>query len=173
MTDSFEEIFGDKQKIMVVFAHPDDAEIMAGGTIARLTAAGKEVRIVKMSNGDKGSRDKKFTKDELSGLRQKEDSESMNILGITPKNSVYLGLEDGLIGDSIKEIELVVKQIREFRPQIIISHNPVNVIIRISKGVNWINHRDHVNTGKVVTYAAYPFSRDLSFFPEHFDDPKL
>lgn len=62
MKDSYPEIFATKTKVMFVMAHPDDAEIYAGGTIARLVADGKTVRIVKMTSGNKGSRQEKTTK---------------------------------------------------------------------------------------------------------------
>jgi len=56
MKDSYDDIFKDKERILVVFAHPDDAEIYCGGTIARLTKDNKEVRVVKVTSGNKGSR---------------------------------------------------------------------------------------------------------------------
>jgi LmbE family N-acetylglucosaminyl deacetylase len=46
------------------------------------------------------------------------------------------------------------------------------MIIRFDKENSWVNHRDHINTGKIVLYASYPYARDLSFFPEHFNNPK-
>ena len=46
--DSFKKVFGGKKKVLVVMAHPDDAELYAGGTIARLVGSGIRVRVVKM-----------------------------------------------------------------------------------------------------------------------------
>ena len=54
--DSFEKVFSNKNKILIVFSHPDDAELYSGGTIARLVASGREVRVVKMTMGEKGSK---------------------------------------------------------------------------------------------------------------------
>ena len=64
----------------------------------------------------------------------------------------------------------MAKQIRLFKPELIITHNPENKIIRFSKDINWVNHRDHFNTGNIAIDAAYPYSRDVLFFPEHFKD---
>ena len=56
---------------MVVIAHPDD-ESMAGGTIAKMAALGKAVRIVVLTNGDKGSGDFEMTSERLAELRGAE-----------------------------------------------------------------------------------------------------
>lgn len=166
MKDSYEEIFKDKKRILVVFAHPDDAEIYCGGTIARLTSDGKEVRVVKMSSGNKGSRQEQITEEHLKNLREKEDATAMEVLGVSDENNIYLGLGDGEITNDMSVIELLVKQIRLFKPDLVITHNPEDVIIRFDKGVNWVNHRDHRNTGMSVVDASYPYSRDVLFFPE-------
>lgn len=170
MTDSFDKIFGDKKKVLVVFAHPDDAELYSGGLIARLTSEGKEVRVVKMTSGNKGSRQEKITSDELSLLREKEDSYSMKVLGISEKNNIYLRYPDGEVENDLKTIGQIAQQIRLFRPELVITHNPEDIIIRFNKDEAWINHRDHRNTGKSVIDASYPYSRDILFFPEHFED---
>jgi LmbE family N-acetylglucosaminyl deacetylase len=172
MTDSFSEVFGNKNKVLVVFSHPDDAEIYSGGTIAKLISLGKEVRVVKMTNGNKGSGQENISASDLENTRLQEDQKAMKILGIKDENNIYLNINDGEVEDNMATIELLVKQIREFRPDIIITHNPEDVIIRYGKNENWINHRDHMNTGKAVSYAAYPYSRDTLFFPEQLKDPK-
>jgi len=173
MTDDFEKVFGNKKRIMVLFAHPDDAELYAGGTIARLVDAGKRVRVVKMTSGDRGSRDMKISEEELRKLREEEDTKAMKVLGIRDEDNVYLRVRDGEVQDSIEVIEKVAYQIREFQPEIVITHNPDDVIIHHDSGENWVNHRDHRNTGKSVIDACYPYSRDLLFFPEQFDNKKL
>lgn len=55
-TDSFNKIFGNKKRILVIMPHPDDTELYCGATVARLIQSGKRVRVVKMTYGDKGSR---------------------------------------------------------------------------------------------------------------------
>ena len=170
MTDRYSDVFSDKQTVMFVFAHPDDAEIYAGGTISRLSADGKRVIVVKMTSGNKGSRQEQVTEKELADIRRSEDSKAMEIMGVAESDNVYLDLGDGSIEDSIENIGKVAKLIRTYKPEILITHNPEHVIIRHSKNTNWVNHRDHMNTGKITTYAAYPYSRDLLFFPEHFEE---
>lgn len=173
MKDSYAEILKDKKRILVVFAHPDDLEIYCGATVARLVSDGKRVRSVKVSSGNKGSRQEKTTSAKLQKLREKEDSEAMRVLGIGKEDNIYLGVDDGSITNDIDIIEMIVKQIRLFKPDLIITHNPEDVIIRFSKNINWVNHRDHRNTGRSTIDAAYPYARDLLFFPGHFDNKKM
>ena len=172
MTDSFDEIFGNKSKIMVVMSHPDDTEIFAGGTIARLIKAGKEVRSIKMTAGNKGNRQEKITEGELENLRIQEDKNAMKILGIKDENNVNLEIGDGEVVNSLEIIGKIAQQIRLFQPDIVITHNPEDVVIKHSSGESWINHRDHRNTGLSTIDATYPYARDLLFYPEHFNDPK-
>jgi len=63
-------------------------------------------------------------------------------------------------------IEKIAYQIRLFKPQIIITTNPQDLIINFSPGVNWVNHRDHRSCAKATIDAAYPYARDLLFFPD-------
>ena len=150
-------------------AHPDDAELYAGGTIARLLAQGLEVRIVKTTAGDRGSRQEKISQQDLKELRLKEDQAAMQELGIDPSNSVNLEFEDGRVENSHETISGLAQQIRLFQPDLIITHNSEDVIIRFQAGVSWVNHRDHRNTGLSAIDAAYPYSRDLLFFPEQLE----
>lgn len=172
MEDLYDKIFKDKTKILAVFAHPDDLELYCGGTIARLVQDGKSVRAVKVTSGNKGSREEKISEKKLRETRENEDRKAMELLGIMPENNIYLGISDGVVDNSEKVIGLIAHQIRIFQPDIVITHNPENVIIRFDKDINWVNHRDHRNTGISTIDAAYPYSRDLLFFPEHFRDKK-
>lgn len=150
--------------------HPDDAEGYAGGTIARLVASEKEVTVVKLTSGDKGSRQEKISQKELENIRITEDRVAMKALGIKDENNVYLHFEDGNVDNSMKVIKAIAEQIRKYKPDLIITHNPENIIIRFTKeNANWVNHRDHRSTGLSTVDAAYPYSRDLLFFPDQLE----
>lgn len=164
--DSYDEIFGEKKKVMVVMAHPDDTEIYCGGTVAKLLGDGKEVRVIKMTYGDKGCKEEKISSDELRKIREREDKKAMQVLGIKDSNNIYLGYGDGEVVADLEAIEKLALQIRTFKPDLLITHNPEDVIIRFDKDVNWVNHRDHRNTGIAAIDAAYPYSRDILFFPD-------
>ncbi len=167
-TDSYKKIFENKSRILIVMPHPDDTELYCGATVARLIKDGKRVRVVKMTYGDKGSRQEEVTRKDLRIIREKEDREAMKILGVKDEDNIYLGLGDGEIEHNLATIGKVAYQIRLFKPQLIITTNPEDLIIRFDKDVNWVNHRDHRHTGGIAVDAAYPYARDLLFFPEHF-----
>lgn len=166
--DSFDKIFKNKKRVLVIMPHPDDAEIYCGGTIARLIGEGKEVGIVKLTWGSKGCKQERISEGELRRIREREDRAAMQVLGIKEENNFYLGIEDGTIENDLETIGKVALQIRLFKPDLIITTNPEHIVIRFDKGINWVNHRDHRNTAKNAIDAAYPYSRDLLFFKEHF-----
>lgn len=168
--DSYTEIFADKKRILVITAHPDDLELYCGGLVARLIADGKEVRSVKVTSGDMGSRLEKISSSELKSLREIEDSASMRTLGISEDNNVYLHLPDAGVENTVENIGKLAQQIRLFKPELIITHNPTDAVIRFDKYNNWFNHRDHRTTGQLTLDAAYPYARDILFFPEQLEN---
>ena len=155
---------------MFVFAHPDDAEIYCGGLIARLAKDGKQVRLVKMTTGNKGSRAQVITEAELARTRESEDLLALQTLGLGAADSANLDLGDGEIETNLETIGKVVKEIRKFKPDLIVTHNPEKTLIRDLDGGYYVNHRDHRHTAEVTIDAAYPYSRDLLFYPEHIKD---
>ncbi len=151
-------------------SHPDDAEAFSGGTIARLTAAGVQVRVVKMTSGGRGSRENSYKNGELTALRESEDTASMKVLGVAEEDSIYLRLQDGGIENNVETIEKIAKQIRIFKPDLVITQNPEDIIEERREGMSRVNHRDHRNTGMSTIDAVYPYSRDRASFPEHLEE---
>jgi len=166
MEDSFAKVFENKSRVMCIFAHPDDAEIYCGGTIARLIEEGKKVKLVKMTTGNKGSRSESISESDLALLRETEDQQALLTLGLTPIDSVNLNLGDGQVENNLATIELLAKEIRTFKPDLIITHNSENTLIRDLDGGYYVNHRDHRHTAISAVDAAYPYSRDNLFFPD-------
>lgn len=170
MQDSYNKVFDDKERVMFIFAHPDDAEIYAGGTIARLVENGKKVFLVKMTTGNKGSRSDIISEKELGALREKEDSDALKALGLKSTDSTNLNLGDGEIENNLRTIGLLANEIRKFKPDLVVTHNPENKLIRDLDGYYYVNHRDHLNTALCAVDAVYPYSRDNLFFPEQLKD---
>jgi LmbE family N-acetylglucosaminyl deacetylase len=167
MKDFYNEIFANIDRILVVLAHPDDCEIVCGSTIARLIKDKKKVRLVVTTNGGKGIKDKTgISEAEFGNNRKQEQIKGALELGIEEKENFNLNLPDGEVEHNLDNIGMIVYHIREFKPDIIITHNPSDEIITFSESSKWVNHRDHRNTGLNTLDAAYPYSRDNNFFPE-------
>ena len=157
-TDRKLEIVTDvPDRAMVIFAHPDDAEIGSGGVVARWAEAGCEVTYVLCTNGHAGTADRSLTPAELARKRADEQRAAAKFMGV--KHVVMLGYPDGELEDTREFLGGVVRAIREQRPHTVFVHDPYRV-----KG---FQHRDHRKAGIVTTDAVYPYARDHLHFPEH------
>jgi LmbE family N-acetylglucosaminyl deacetylase len=167
--DSFEKVFANVQRVLVIMAHPDDLELICGGIVARLIKTGRRVRAVVMTNGGKGMQDREdILEKEFGQLRISEQKEAGKALGIPDAEIINLNIPDGEIEASVENIKKIVFHIRDFKPDIVISQNPKEVLVKFSDTSRWVNHRDHRNAGLVTWDAVYPYSRDRGFFPEQF-----
>src|SRR5215467_9731969 len=81
--------------VMVVQAHPDDAESRCAGTVALLKRNGNKIVYVVCSNDDKGTYDPKATLKSHAALRKKEEEAAVKVLGIDSLE--WLGYEDGWV----------------------------------------------------------------------------
>jgi LmbE family N-acetylglucosaminyl deacetylase len=143
-------------RAMVVFAHPDDAEIGSGGVIATWVAAGCEVTYVLCTNGAAGSADRTLAPEELARRRADEQRAAADFMGV--KHVVMLGYPDGGLEDTRAFLGDVVRALRQYRPHTVFVHDPYRM-----KG---FQHRDHRKAGIVTTDAVYPYARDHLHFPE-------
>lgn len=169
--DSFNKIFGNKKRVLVVMAHPDDNEIICGGTVARLIDEGKKVRLVVMTNGGKGFQNRTdITEEEFAKLRIEEQIKAGLELGIPESENFNLNIPDGELEAGLENIEKIVFHIRQFKPDLIITQNPEEVINTFSQEIRWINHRDHRHVALIAVDASYPYCRDRGFFPHHFSE---
>ena len=144
-------------RAMVIFAHPDDAEIGSGGVIARWAAAGCEVTYVLCTNGSAGTADRSLTPEELVDRRAAEQRAAADFMGV--KNLVMLPHPDGGLEDTREFRGDIVRAIRTYRPHTVFAHDPYRF--------RGFQHRDHRAVGIVTTDAVYPFARDHLHFPEH------
>lgn len=168
IVDSYESIFNDVQRALFVVAHPDDMEMLGGGTVARLINDGKEVRVLTCTNGALGSRENQIDLDKLAEIRKEEQIAGALNLGIDENEVFVLENHDAtLVETDNKLIERIVFHMREFRPEIIITHDPETVLRQMPQNKYAINHRDHRAVGGAVINAMMPMARDISFFPEH------
>ena len=107
-------------KVLAVGAHPDDLEILCGGTLARFVQEGHEVVMCHASRGDRGSF--VHTSEEIAALRWEEACRAAEICGAEPRS---LGLSDGEVNAAdLEQRRLVIDLVRESRPDVIITHFP-------------------------------------------------
>src|SRR5438094_1217460 len=145
------------ERAMVVFAHPDDAEIGSGGVIAKWIAAGCEVTYVLCTNGDAGTTERSLTPAALAARRAEEQRAAADFMRV--KHVVMLGYPDGFLDDTREFLGDVVRAIRQYRPHTVFVHDPYRI--------RNFQHRDHRKAGLTTTDAVYPFARDHLHFPEH------
>ncbi len=144
------------QRIMVVVAHPDDMEFGAGGTVARLAREGKDVVLVQCTSGDKGTNRRDIAPETLARQREEEERDACRILGV--REVVFLRLPDGELEPNLAFREQIVRQIRFYRPDIVITHDPFRP---------YALHPDHRAVGITTVDAVYPTARDPLYFPQH------
>lgn len=146
------------QRVMVITAHPDDSEMGAGGTVARLVKEGKHVTYCVLTNGDKGSGDRSMTPERLARIREEEQRNAARVLGV---NTVeFLGFPDGELEDTRESRMAVCAAIRRHRPDLIITQNPHRTRNLFA------SHRDHRIAAGIVLDVVYPLARDHMAFPE-------
>jgi LmbE family N-acetylglucosaminyl deacetylase len=109
-------------RAMVIFAHPDDAEIGSGGVVARWVAAGCEVSYVLCTNGDSGTTDRTLTPEQLAKKRAEEQRAAADFMGV--KHVVMLGYPDGELEDTREFLGDIVRAIRQYRPYTVFVHDP-------------------------------------------------
>jgi LmbE family N-acetylglucosaminyl deacetylase len=161
------ELVSPLERVLVVISHPDDGEFGAGATIAWLTAMGARVDYVVTTDGSKGTEDPDVTPEQLSTTRQAEQRTAADLLGVT--DIVHLGYPDGYLQPTLELRRDITRQIRRFRPDLVITQNPQR---RLDHNP-FIGHPDHLATGEATLAAVYPAARDHLNFPELWTDERL
>lgn len=141
--------------VLAIAAHPDDCEFGAAGTIARWVREGKSVVYVLCTSGEKGTNDPDLTPAALAAIREAEQRAACAVLGV--REAVFLRLPDQGLEDTDAFRRLLVRQIRRFRPRIVLTSDPYR---------RYIWHRDHRIVGQVVLDAVFPCARDRLAYPE-------
>ncbi len=146
-------------RVLAVGAHPDDVEYYAGAAVATLAAGGADVRIVICTDGSRGG----HGEEALAAQRRGEATRAAETLGAS--GPVFLGRRDGeLVNDDALRRDLV-REIRAFRPELVLAHDPSSLWTRVGDIVR-PKHSDHRAAGQAAIDAIYPRAPLASFFPE-------
>jgi LmbE family N-acetylglucosaminyl deacetylase len=130
------------KKIMVVAAHPDDADFYCGGALARWIQEGARVTYVICTDGALGADDEKNTMAELAAIRQKEQNEANRTLGVS--ETVYLGYPDLSLTAGEELRYRIAREYRIHKPDILITFDP---------WARYELHPDHTVAGRETIYA--------------------
>lgn len=107
----------DNERVLAVVAHPDDAELLCAGTLARAKADGAAIGICVLCRGDKGQPDPPI--ENLGDVRSGEMRESAALLGAELLEG---GFGDGELFDASESRRAVTELIRRFRPTLVLAH---------------------------------------------------
>ena len=137
------------QREMVIAAHPDDIEYLAGGTVAKWVRAGSVVRYVMVSTGDAGIYGPGMTREKAARIRESEQRSAAKVIGV--ERVVFLWYHDGEVEPTLKLRRELVREIRLFKPDTVICFDPTHVYFR-----GYINHPDHRAVGQASLDAVTP-----------------
>lgn len=120
--------------VLGIFAHPDDAELLCGGALARSVDRGERVGILDLTQGELGSRGS-------PEIRAREAAAASRVLGVHVRRNAKL--PDGRLDDSHEARRVVAATIRKLRPRIVVTH--------------WLEgrHPDHRAAARLVIAAAF------------------
>ncbi len=147
------------KRALVVMAHPDDAEFLCAGTVAKLCAEGWHVWYCLATSGDKGTKDPEMTRERLAGIREQEQRDACRVLGV--QDVIFFRHPDGFVHNDDALRGEIVRVIRELKPDTVITWDGFR---------RGFNHNDHRNVGIATYDAVYPASRDPLYYPEHIEE---
>lgn len=125
-------------RLLVLVAHPDDAEFSAGGLAAIYRRHGHEVKLVSLTNGDAGHHEQAGPA--LAARRRAEAEAAADVIGATAE---VWNHHDGQLQPTLELRWQVVREIRNYRPDLLLTHRPNDY------------HPDHRAVGDVVRDACY------------------
>lgn len=128
----------DELRVLVLGAHPDDAEFHAGGTITRLRSKQVVVKVVSVTDGRSGHH--RIPPDEVVAIRRAEAAEAGKIWGA---ENVTWDFPDGALQPTLELRSAIIREIRRFAPQLVLTHRTCDY------------HPDHRAVGQAVQDASY------------------
>lgn len=149
---------------LVLVAHPDDADYMVGGTVAKWAAAGCRVHYVVITDGSAGSNEPGATREQMREIREREQRAAAEVLSVA--SVTFLGELDGMLEVTLDTRRKVCRQVRRLRPDVLVAPDPA----RLWSGNGYINHWDHKQAGLLALTAIMPDAPTRLMFPELLDE---
>ena len=145
---------------LAVYAHPDDADVAAGGVMASWAAQGCDVHLVVVCDGSKGAHGSTTSPDQLVDVRRAELELAADLMGVREVHS--LEVPDGDVTNSDELRGRLVGLIRRLRPDVVLGPDPTATFF----GGVYVNHRDHRETGWALLDAVAPAAAMPLYFPD-------
>ncbi|MGH7199333.1 MAG: PIG-L deacetylase family protein, partial [Planctomycetaceae bacterium] len=128
----------ENDRVLAVVAHPDDAELLCAGTLARAAADGAAIGVCVLCQGDKGVSSR--APENLADIRRGEMQSAAELLGA----ELLTGeVPDGALADDPPTRRLLTELVRRFRPTLLLAHWPGDY------------HPDHQAAGKLAEAASW------------------
>ncbi|MHB1986846.1 MAG: PIG-L deacetylase family protein [Acidimicrobiales bacterium] len=148
------------RRALAIYAHPDDADISCGGTLAKWAAEGSEVHVLLCAAGDKGSVDAGDDASEVARHRLDEARRATELLGV--RSLYHLDRPDGEIENDTQTRAELVERIRKIKPDVVVCPDPSAVFF----GTHHYNHRDHRAVGWATLDSVAPAAASPLYFPQ-------
>jgi len=123
-----------KLDILVLSAHPDDAELGCGGTIIQASARGQKVGIIDFTRGELGTRG-------TVAIRDQEAARAAEIMGVAVREN--MNFRDGFFVNDEHHQTLLIQKIRKYQPDIVLAAAPVD------------RHPDHARASELIVEACF------------------
>ncbi|TLN19053.1 PIG-L family deacetylase, partial [bacterium] len=135
---------------MAIVAHPDDIEYTCAGTLARWAKAGARVAYLLCTSGDVGIATPGMTRARATEIREAESRAAADLAGV--RDLTFLREPDGMLTATLDLRKKIVREIRRFRPEVVITGDPTIVW----SGSDYINHPDHRAAAQAALDATFP-----------------
>ena len=145
---------------MAIVAHPDDIEFSCAGTLARWASAGARISYVLCTSGDVGIDEPGMTREKAIVIREEEQREAARIAGAN--EVIFIREPDGLLQPTLELRKRLVREIRRFRPEVVVCGDPTIVWA----GDSYINHPDHRAAATAALDAVFPAAGQSNLFQE-------
>jgi LmbE family N-acetylglucosaminyl deacetylase len=124
--------------VLAICAHPDDAEIFCGGTLAKYAARGDHINIAVATNGEVGSTI--HSKEEIARIRKAEAQEAADVIGA---ELIWMGFRDEFLFDTEETRLAFIDAMRKAKADVVLTHYPPDLY-----------NPDHTITGRIANDVA-------------------
>ncbi len=131
------------KSLLCVQPHPDDNEVGAGATIAKLSQKGCDITYLTVTNGSRGTEDPNINERALADIRKKEAEKAADLLGVYSR--IFLDFEDGGYLDEMQLRSSIISVIRKVKPEFVLTVDPF---------LPYEAHPDHRRVGMAVAEAC-------------------